>query len=76
MSNVCTLTKVKVEGSYLSIITDNLVEIDFENSTYFANESNGELCGIIIITMGHPEEPFDVSVVPLQTVPVSAEGTV
>jgi len=60
---------------YVSIITGNLVEIDFENSTYFANESNGELCGMIIVTMGQPEEPFDVSAVPLQTMPVSAEGS-
>jgi len=56
------------------IVTGNLVEIDFENSTYFANESSGQLCGIVIITMGQPEEPFDFSVASLQTMPVSAEG--
>ena len=40
---------------------------------YFANESDGELCATII-TMGRLEEPFDISVIPLATVPVSAES--
>jgi len=59
--------------TFLLLSIGDFVQIDFENSTYFANESDGELCATIT-TIGRLAEPFDVSVIPLETVPVSAEG--
>ena len=57
----------------LSIAIGEFVQIQFENSSYFANESDGELCAVIS-AIGRLAEPFDVRVISLTTVPVSAEG--
>ena len=52
---------------------DNLIQIQFDNSTYCTNESTGELCAVVNV-VGCVKEAFDFGVFPLPSQPVSAEG--
>ena len=49
------------------------IQIQFNNSTYYTNESTGEICTVVTV-VGCVKEMFDFGVFPLPTQPVSAEG--
>ena len=59
---------------YLLLLpTDNLIQIQFDNFTYCANESAGELC-MTVNVFGCVKEQFEFGVFPLPTEPISAIG--
>ena len=59
----------------LLLPTDNLIQIEFDNVTYCANESAGELCTVVSV-FGCVTEQFDFGVIPIPAEPISAIGTI
>ena len=50
----------------IAALADNLIQIQFDNSSYCTNKSTGELCTVVTV-VGCVKETFDFGVFPLPT---------